>query len=69
MENKFYIIPYKGGWAVKAEGKQTPVATYPRKEEAVKRGTAEAMLHESELVIEHEDGKSETKSFVNKPTV
>lgn len=69
MEGKYFIVALKGGWAVKAEGKQMPVATYPHKEEAIKRGTAEAMMHESELIIEHEDGRSEIKSFANKPTV
>jgi hypothetical protein len=69
VEKKFYVIPYKEGWLVKAEGKQGPIASYPRKEEAVKRGIAEARMQEAVLVIEHEDGRTETQSFYNQPAV
>jgi len=69
MEKKFYVVPFKGGWAVKSEAKQTPLATYPRKDEAVKRGMAEARLNEAELIIEHENGKTEVQKFNNQPAV
>ncbi len=69
MSKKFFVVFNQGKWFVKENGKQTPLASYPHKEEALKRATAEAMLHEAELVIENEDGKSETKVFTNHPTV
>jgi hypothetical protein len=69
MEKKIYVVRSGEGWAVKHEGKQSPVAVYPQKEEAVKRGTAEARQHETDLVIEDDQGKSETIKFDNKPAV
>jgi hypothetical protein len=69
MENKFYVIQSHNSWLVKAEGKQTPLASYPKKEEAVKRGIAEARMKEAELIIEHEDGKTEIQRFNNQPAV
>jgi hypothetical protein len=69
MENKFYIIQFQNNWLVKAEGKQTPLASYPRKDEAVKRGIAEARMQEAELIIEHEDGRTEILRFNDQPAV
>jgi hypothetical protein len=69
MENKFYVIHSQNSWHVKAEGKQTPLASYPKKEEAVKRGIAEARMQEAELIIEHEDGRTEIQRYNNQPAV
>jgi hypothetical protein len=69
MSKKFYVVFQEGKWYVKEDGKQTPLASYPLKDEALKRATAEAMMQEAELVIEHEKGKSEVKKFTNHPTV
>lgn len=69
MNKKFYVVYQEGKWYVKEDGKQTPLASYPHKDEAIKRATAEAMLHEAELVIENENGSAEVKKFNNHPTV
>jgi hypothetical protein len=69
MNKNFFVVRSNDGWAVKEEGKQAPVAVFPMKEQALKRGMAEAKMSEAELVIEHEDGTSEKISYINQPTV
>jgi hypothetical protein len=69
MDRIFYVIQFQNSWLVKVEGKQTPLASYPRKEEAIKRGIAEARMNEAELIIEHENGKTEIQKFSNQPAI
>jgi hypothetical protein len=57
MDRKFYVLQFRYLWQVKSEGKQAPLASFPSKEAAVKRGIAEARLNEAELIIEHENGR------------
>ena len=71
MQNKrnIHVVPdSQGGWAVKREGQETPIAHSQHKQDAVSKGREVAQQESVDLIIHNRDGKiAGRESYGNDP--
>jgi hypothetical protein len=71
MANKrnIHVVPsQQGGWAVKREGQEAPIAHSQHKQDAVSKGREVAQQESVDLIIHNRDGKiAQHESYGNDP--
>jgi hypothetical protein len=55
---EIHVVPFFGNWAIKMTGKESPLSTHNRKDEAVKIATRLSKKHNTKLVIMDNPGNS-----------
>lgn len=56
---EIYVVPFFGNWAIKINGKEAPVSTHNRKDEAIKIATLLSEKHNTRLIIKDESNNSD----------
>jgi hypothetical protein len=63
-----HVVPSGNGWAVKQEGKATPVSQHRSQRTAIESGTSTAKANHSELLIHRPTGEiRDRNSYGNDP--
>jgi len=55
-QERFHIVTYENGWAVKREGKTDPESVHPTQKEAIDAGRDLALKTDADLVVHRADG-------------
>ena len=67
-KRNIWVVPHKGGWAVKREGSGRASRVTDRKQDAVDTGRSMAQRDRTELIVQRRDGTIQSKdSFGNDP--
>jgi hypothetical protein len=53
--NEIYVVPFFGNWAVKLVGKDYPISTHNRKDDAIRVATQLSKRQNSQVIIQDTD--------------